>query len=230
MLWRKIRGERQSTKFLKKNFYAEKKAVLSIYCRVALLALRLGTPRGKRLIHPAQYSQCCCYSYLHQSINSPPLRDGVINRPNTAQNRREPETSPSWNSLVHGEFFWILNLLFPLQSRDEPGNLENSAQEPVRGRQWQLTCWGTLEKKTHSMCIIQPQFPTCRSREGRTQAYKSTPNATWILESLFHNLSDPILTCKKRLCGETGRAAAALVSSTCGFTPSESLRAAQQSE
>lgn len=113
-------------------------------------------------------------------------------------------------TLVHDEFPWVLNLLFPLQSREEAGNLENSAQEPIRGRQWHLTCWGALEEKIHSMYIIQPQFPACLSREGRTQAHKSTHNAIWILESLFHNLSDPILTCKRCPCGETGRAAAAL--------------------
>jgi len=55
MLWRKNRGERQSTKCLKNFSKVNKKAVLSIYRRVALLSLGLSTSTGKRLICPAQH-------------------------------------------------------------------------------------------------------------------------------------------------------------------------------
>lgn len=90
-------------KVLEKNIKAEKKAVLSIYCRMALLALRLGTPRGKRLIHPAQCSHCLIFLPYGMELSTGP----TLPKAGGSQRQGQAGKPLSMMSFLR---FWIFSL------------------------------------------------------------------------------------------------------------------------
>lgn len=90
-------------KVLEKNIKAEKKAVLSIYCRMALLALRLGTPRGKRLIHPAQCSHCLIFLPYGMELSTGPTL------PKAGGSQRQGQAGKPL-SIMSFLRFWIFSL------------------------------------------------------------------------------------------------------------------------